>query len=67
MPARKRPRAELTDDWSELQLRFDWPEQGSYELNSKKLKPLDANKVVDHDRVSVAEYVSNNTTTASSK
>ncbi len=32
MPTRKRPRAELTDDWSELQLRFDWPEQGSYEL-----------------------------------
>jgi hypothetical protein len=32
VPARKRPRIEPTDDWSELQLRFDWPEQGGYEL-----------------------------------
>jgi Protein of unknown function (DUF2846) len=31
------------------------PEQGSYELRSSKLKPLDANKVVDASRVSVAE------------
>lgn len=43
------------------------PEQGSYELSSKKLKPLDAAKVVDHDRISVAEYVSDNSTTASTK
>ena len=43
------------------------PEQGSYELSSKKLKPLDGAKVVDHDRISVAEYVSDNSTTASTK
>jgi hypothetical protein len=30
-------------------------EQGRYELQSNKLKPLDANKVVDASRVSVAE------------
>jgi hypothetical protein len=29
------------------------PEQGKYELQSKKLKPLDAGKVVDQARVSV--------------
>ena len=26
MPARKRERVEPTDDWSQLQLRLDWPE-----------------------------------------
>lgn len=31
------------------------PEQGKYELNSSKLKPLDANKVEDKARVSVDE------------
>lgn len=31
------------------------PEQGQYELSSTKLKPLDANKVVDTTRVSVEE------------
>jgi hypothetical protein len=31
------------------------PEQGSYEVKSKKLKPLDAGKVIDHTMVSVAE------------
>jgi hypothetical protein len=31
------------------------PEQGRYELQSSKLKPLDADKVVDHERVSVEE------------
>lgn len=31
------------------------PEQGRYELQSDKLKPLDANKVEDKARVSVAE------------
>ena len=31
------------------------PEQGSYELKSKKLKPLDASKVMDKTRVSVDE------------
>jgi len=31
------------------------PEQGSYELKSSKLKPLDADKVVDGARVSVEE------------
>jgi hypothetical protein len=31
------------------------PEQGSYELKSSKLKPLDPSKVVDKDRVSVEE------------
>src|SRR5581483_5096049 len=30
-------------------------EQGNYELKSSKLKPLDANKVEDSTRVSVAE------------
>jgi len=44
------------------------PEQGSYELKSKKLKPLDASKIVDHARVSVAEAnLDNITTTASNK
>src|SRR5919204_1134080 len=32
MPARTRPRLEPTDDWDQLQLRFDWPEQTGYEL-----------------------------------
>jgi len=31
------------------------PEQGRYELQSNKLKPLDADKVVDHSQVSVEE------------
>ena len=31
------------------------PEQGSYELKSKKLKPLDPGKVVDQARVSLVE------------
>ena len=31
------------------------PEQGRYELQSSKLKPLDNDKVVDHERVSVEE------------
>ncbi len=31
------------------------PEQGSYELKSSKLKPLDASKVVDKARVSIEE------------
>ncbi len=31
------------------------PEQGKYELQSSKLKPLDADKVSDSARVSVAE------------
>jgi len=31
------------------------PEQGSYELKSKKLKPLDASKVVDKTRISIEE------------
>jgi hypothetical protein len=31
------------------------PEQGRYELQSNKLKPLDASKVFDQARVSVAE------------
>jgi hypothetical protein len=31
------------------------PEQGSYELKSKKLKPLDASKIVDRTRVTVAQ------------
>lgn len=31
------------------------PEQGRYELQSSKLKPLDNDKVVDHGRVSVEE------------
>jgi hypothetical protein len=44
------------------------PEQGSYELKSKKLKPLDAGKIVDRTRVSVAEAnLDNATTTASNK
>jgi hypothetical protein len=44
------------------------PEQGSYELKSKKLKPLDAGKIVDHARVSVAEAnLDSTTTTASNK
>lgn len=42
------------------------PEQGSYELKSKKLKPLDPSKIVDHDRVSVAEFSADNNTVASS-
>jgi hypothetical protein len=32
MPAARRSRIEPTDDWTELQLRFNWPEQGGYEL-----------------------------------
>ena len=32
MPAPKRSRIELTDDWTDLQLHFNWPEQGGYEL-----------------------------------
>jgi len=44
------------------------PEQGSYELKSKKLKPLDVSKVADRTRVSVAEAnLDNATTTASNK
>jgi hypothetical protein len=31
------------------------PEQGSYELQSKKLKPLDEDKVVDRNQVSLKE------------
>lgn len=31
------------------------PEQGTYEMKSSKLKPLEANKVVDGSRVSVEE------------
>jgi len=31
------------------------PEQGSYELKSSKLKPLDPSKVVDKARISVEE------------
>jgi hypothetical protein len=31
------------------------PEQGSYELKSKKLKPLDEDKVVDRNQVSLKE------------
>lgn len=42
------------------------PEQGSYELSSKKLKPLDENKIADHDRVSVAQFTADNTTTTAS-
>jgi transposase len=36
MPARSRPRLEPTEDWAQLQLRFDWPEQVGYEL----IRPL---------------------------
>jgi putative transposase len=32
MPTRSRPRLEPTEDWAQLQLRFDWPEQVGYEL-----------------------------------
>ena len=32
MPASKRSRSEPTDDWGQLQLRFQWPEQAGYEL-----------------------------------
>jgi transposase InsO family protein len=32
MPARKRERVEPTDDWAQLQLHLDWPEQTHYEL-----------------------------------
>ena len=32
MPAPKRTRIEATEDWTELQLRFNWPEQIGYEL-----------------------------------
>jgi hypothetical protein len=32
MPAPKRARMEPTEDWTELQLRFNWPEQCGYEL-----------------------------------
>ncbi len=31
MPALKRARVEPTEDWSKLQLRFNWPEQGGSE------------------------------------
>src|SRR5205814_9786919 len=41
------------------------PEQGSYELKSKKLKPLDASKIVDRTRVSVEEASSDTKETAS--
>ena len=40
-------------------------EQGSYELKSKKLKPLDASKIVDRTRVSVEEASSDTKETAS--
>jgi hypothetical protein len=32
MPARKRERIDPTDDWPQLQLHLDWPEQAGYEL-----------------------------------
>jgi transposase len=32
MASRRRTRIEATDDWQQLQLQLDWPEQGSYEL-----------------------------------
>jgi transposase len=32
MPYLKRPRHDPTDEWSQLQLHFTWPEQVSYEL-----------------------------------
>ena len=32
MPARTRSRIEPNDDWAQLQLRLDWPEQTAYEL-----------------------------------
>jgi hypothetical protein len=32
MPARKRSRIDPTDDWTQLQLHLDWPEQTGYEL-----------------------------------
>jgi len=41
------------------------PEQGSYELKSKKLKPLDASKVMDKTRVSVEEVGAGTRETAS--
>ena len=41
------------------------PEQGSYELKSKKLKPLDASKVMDKARVSLEEVGSGARETAS--
>jgi len=41
------------------------PEQGSYELKSKKLKPLDASKVMDKARVSLEEVGTGSRETAS--
>lgn len=41
------------------------PEQGSYELKSKKLKPLDASKVMDKTRVSLEEVGTGSRETAS--
>ena len=32
MASRRRTRTEPTDDWRQLQLRLEWPEQGRYEL-----------------------------------
>ncbi len=32
MPAPRRAKSEPTEDWSQLQRRFTWPEQASYEL-----------------------------------
>src|SRR4051812_14235831 len=32
MATAKRARSEPTEDWNQLQLRFTWPEQASYEL-----------------------------------
>ena len=32
MATAKRARSEPPEDWSQLQLRFTWPEQASYEL-----------------------------------
>lgn len=41
------------------------PEQGNYELKSKKLKPLDASKVMDKARVSLEEVSTSARETAS--
>src|SRR5215212_5717926 len=51
MPARKRERIEPTDDWSQLQLRLDWPEQAGYEL----IRPV---VVFGHSPVDRAEQTS---------
>jgi hypothetical protein len=32
MPVARRAKIEPTEDWSQLRLRFTWPEQASYEL-----------------------------------